>query len=640
MPAEMPVEPERVPMGANLSGAGATFRCWAPRAQAVWVRGDFNEWRADDSSLLRRHGEDWLGWLPNVQSGQSYKFYVLGESGSEYKRDPYARELTRLPAYPYCNCIVRDPDAYSWNDIEYYPPAPHDLIVYQLHVGTFNGPHRDNRVAKFLDALGRLDYLRDLGINAIQLLPISDGASPRSRAYEGADIFSPEMDFVVDPFEMDHYLPWVNALREQYGVEPLTAESLLPQSHQLKAMVELFHLSGIAVFFDVVYNHAGNQIQGQPESLWNFDQVSMQSDNDALFFAGENWSGPVWAVRKEPVRRLLIENAVRFVDEFHLDGLRYDEVSVVLNKNRFHGWAFCQEVTDLVRHQSPSVIQIAEFWGPDPAIVLPKKQGGTGFDICWHDSIRNSVRHAIFNASLGMESSVDMQGIASALNPKGFSEPWQVLHYLESYDEVYVGRQPRIAQLADGSDARSWYARSRSRVATGILLTAPGVPMLFMGQEILEQKPWSDDPRYHSGSLVDWDGLDSGRDPAMVSFYRFTRDLVWLRRSQPALRTGKLRVFHCCNSQRVLAFHRWVEGTGRDVVVIVSLNESTLYGYELGWPKAGRWRELFNSDAYDEHEHGPAGNLGFVGAWSDPCDAMPATARITIPANSILVLGQ
>lgn len=640
MPAELPHEAEHVPMGANLTPdrGGATFRCWAPRATAVWVRGDFNQWQADDSSLLQRQGDYWVGWLPGVQSGQTYKFYVEGQLGDQYKRDPYARELTKLPAYPFCDCIVRDADAYEWSDGDYHPPAFNDLIVYQLHVGTFNGPNRSDRVAKFLDVLGKLDYLRDLGINAVQLLPIIEVASERSRGYEGSDIFSPEMDFGVDPFEIQHYLPWVNELRARFGLAPHIADSLLPQSHQLKAMIELLHLSGIAVLFDIVYNHAGGQIKGQVESLWNFDQVDMHSDDDALYFTKEDWTGPVWALWKAPVRQFLIDNAASFAKEFHVDGFRYDEVSVIVNKNADNGWQFCQDATDTVRYLDPSVIQIAEYWGPDPAIVRPKDQQGAGFDACWHNSIRIAVRDAIQSASYGMQSPVDMGKIAAALWPEGFAQAWRAVHCIENHDEVYAGRQQRIARLADGSDARSWYARSRSRVATGILLTAPGIPMIFMGQEFLEEKQWSDDPRYHLNNLIWWDGLDYGRDAAMVNFHRFTQALCWLRRELPALRGEKLNVFHCCNVNRILAFHRWLEGSGEDVVVVASLNDSNFHGYELGWPAAGSWRERFNSDAYDDYE--PAGNAGLVEAWSSPGDNMPATVRLTIPANSILVFSR
>src|SRR5206468_1136517 len=126
---------------------------------------------------------------------------------------------------------------------------------------------------------------------------------------------------------------------------------------------------------------------------------------------------------------------------------------------------------------------------------------------------------------------------------------------------------------------------------TGLLLTAPGVPMLFMGQEILEDKLWSDNPN-RDDTLIWWDGFD-GADPHMGDFHRFTRDLTWLRRRHPGLRSDPVDVYHADDENRVLAFHRWIPDEGRDIVVIVSLGESTFYehGYQLGLPLAGQWHE-------------------------------------------------
>src|SRR5262249_32190499 len=143
----------------------------------------------------------WAGYFPGIGAGQQYKFYVVGAGTSGHKRDPYARELTTDPAYPHCNCVVRDPSSYPWHDDGFRPPAFHDLVIYQLHIGTFFGPDRENRAAKFLDVLDRLGYLAELGVNAIEPLPIVEFANMRSMGYDGSDIFSPEMDYCVGPGE-------------------------------------------------------------------------------------------------------------------------------------------------------------------------------------------------------------------------------------------------------------------------------------------------------------------------------------------------------------------------------------------------------------------------------------------------------
>src|SRR5262249_12772233 len=201
--------------------------------------------------------------------------------------------------------------------------------------------------------------------------------------------------------------------------------------------------------------------------------------------------------------------------------------------------------------------------------------------------------------------------------------------------------QPRIPRLADGSNPRSWWARSRSRVATGLLLTAPGVPMLFMGQEFLQDTLWSDDPN-NARDLIWWDGME-GLDRHMGDFHRFTRDLLWLRRRHPALRSEGVHGYHANDAGRVLAFHRWVPDAGRDVVVVASLLETTYHdgSYRLGFPWPGRWHEVFNSDAYD-HIPNPwvAGNGGSIDADGGPAHGFGWSAGVTIPAASVLVFAR
>ena len=179
----------------------------------------------------------------------------------------------------------------------------------------------------------------------------------------------------------------------------------------------------------------------------------------------------------------------------------------------------------------------------------------------------------------------------------------------------------------------AWYARSRAKVATGLLLTSPGIPLLFMGQEFLEDKPWSDsDP----GLMIWWNGLAT--DKAMQDQLRFTRELVSVRRRYAALRGEPLNVFKTHDVDRVIAFHRWLDGIGDDVVVVASLNENTFYDYRIGFPRSGRWFETFNSDVYDNWVNPVVkGNGGQIWADNQPMDGLPASASIVIPANTLLV---
>jgi 1,4-alpha-glucan branching enzyme len=273
-------------------------------------------------------------------------------------------------------------------------------------------------------------------------------------------------------------------------------------------------------------------------------------------------------------------------------------------------------------------------------IVTPTASGGTGFDVLQHDGLRSAVRTALQQASYGQSATVNFDALAGNLYPQGFAHGWQAVTCVENHDLVAVGRNPRIPALADGSNARSWYARSRSRFATGLLLTATGIPQIFMGQEFLEDQQWSCDPAA-SGNLIGWGGLNAGADPAMVNHLRFTQDLIRLRWNQPALRGDNVDAFHVHDQNRVIAFHRWLEGTGSDVIVVATLAETTWYNYAIGFPFSGPWVEVFNSDVYDNWVNPMvAGNGGGISASGGPLHGFGASANIVIPANGMVVFAR
>lgn len=638
-------------MGANLAAGGATFRLWAPGAKQIYICGDFNAWAQDASSLLSKDAADyWAGFVPGVRDGSNYKFCVVGSGSRGYKRDPYARELTSpgtFPGtfpFPNCNCVVRSPE-YPWHDQGFRAPELSDLIIYQFHVGTFyavDSSGRDLRASrggKFLDLLFQLQYLAALGINAIQPLPIVEFPTEFSLGYNGTDLFSPEMSYAVAPPDLGPYLAVLNALLAARGHPPVAAERLAGHAAQLKALIDVCHVYGIAVILDVVYNHAGGGFDD--ESIYFLDRADPRGGNNAsLYFLDLGWAGGLaFALWKAPVRQFLIDNATFFTREYHVDGLRFDEVSALVSLNQTTGWSFCQDLTDTLRFVAPRNVQIAEYWPVNAQVVEERPRGGAGFDCVWHDGLRNSVRSAIAAASGGASAQVNLDAIAATLSPPGLGQAWKGVQCLENHDTVYRDHAgaARLVALADPGNARSWFARSRARVANALLLTAPGIPMLFMGQEFLEDKVWSDDPRDHPDTLIWWDGLLGGQKP-MVDHLRFMQDLIRLRRKHPALRGGALNVFHAHNQNRVIAFHRWIEGSGRDVVVVASLQESTWFEYAVGFPRPGAWIEAFNSDVYDNWVNPWAvGNGGGIGADGGPLHGFPASARITIPANGVVV---
>jgi 1,4-alpha-glucan branching enzyme len=643
------------PMGATLIEGGATFRTWAPRARNVYLlTGDAlagatgNGWTPDPNDRLTSLGDEtWGGFLAGASDGTQYMFWVEGDGSSGLKRDPYARELTAELAFPASDCVVRQAASYPWHDAAWRTPDFRDLILYQLHIGTWwaldqaGNDVRATQGGRSLDVATRLGYLRDLGVNAIQLLPIQEFATHYSEGYNGVDYFSPEGLYQVDDdADLARYLDAINAALAAFGKPRLSLDQLRSGTNQLKCLVDLAHLHGIAVIFDLVYNHAGGDFGDR--SLWFYDRFTNADPSNSLYFTDQGWAGgQVFAYWNAHVRQFLIDNAVFFLNEYRIDGIRYDEVRVISN-NRPSGRALCQDITSTVRFVRPSSIQIAEYWEWDRASPVTAVPAGLGFDAALGDELRDSIRALVSQASGGETAQLGLDLVAQSLyRPAGYSAAWQLVQCIENHDITYVAHDgaARMSMLADPADRRSWYARSRSRAAAALLLAAPGIPVLFMGEEILEDKLWSDDEKDHPGHLVWWDGLKT--DAVMADFLRFMQDLVALRRREPALRAEGVRVSRVNNYDRVIVVHRWVTdgGPGQDVLAVVSFDENPKSGYGIGLPRRGRWVELFNSDFYDRFPNPDAvGNGGAVVAEGAALDGFEQSASIIIPANGALFL--
>jgi 1,4-alpha-glucan branching enzyme len=645
------------PMGGTLVPGGATFRVWAPRATAVYLNGTFGgqffNGQTPDRLLVNDGNGYWAGFQAGAQEGDLYQIYVTGTGSVGNKRDPYARGLARDIPFPGSSSILRNAEAYTWHDASFVTPDFSNMIVYQIHIGTY-AISTPGVPATFLDVIGKIPYLVSLGINVLQPLPVDEMEANPNMGYSGADYFSPDFPYVVtDQNALAGYLATINGLLQAKGQAPIALQDIASGHAQLQALVDLCHVYGIAVAFDVVYNHAGGfTVNGTLDDncIYYFDRVpNVNNNNDSLYFTDQDrgTGGLAFALWNNDVSQFLVNNASYYLNEFHADGFRYDEISILLSTNKDSGWTFCCDLTDTLRYIKPRLLQNAEYWPfefndypkPWPSIVTPVASGGAGFDVVQHDALRGAVRGVLLSAAQGQQAAVSMDSLAAALYPPGFSHGWQAVTCVENHDVVYVGRNPRIPTLSDSSNHRSWHARSRSRFATGILLTSPGIPQLFMGQEFLEDKQWNE---YPGGSnLIWWGGLDNGTDPAMVNHLRFTKGLIQLRWNQPALRSDNVNAFHVDDANRVIAFQRWLEGSGQDVIVVATLAEGTWYNYAVGFPYGGQWNEVFNSDVYDNWVNPiVAGNGGGIVASGPPMHGFPNSAAITIPANGLVVFAR
>ena len=299
----------RAPMGGTLVADGSTFRAWAPRATAVHVSGDFNGWKQDAAARLNQIGVGhWAGFVPGLKDGDQYLFHVEGAGTSGYKRDPHARLLTFQPAFPAANCVLRSA-AFPWHETRFAAPAFNDLVIYQLHVGTYViAP--GNPDGGFLDVLRRVPYLASLGVNAVELLPVQEFPTTFSLGYNGIDFFSPENQYGQDgDAKLQPYFDAANAILGNAGAAPYPGVATLRGSdNQLRALIDVCHVYGIAVIFDLVYNHAGGWFDDN--SMWFFDRMPYGNANDSLYFTDKGFAGgQVFAYWNNDVRQFLIDNA-------------------------------------------------------------------------------------------------------------------------------------------------------------------------------------------------------------------------------------------------------------------------------------------------------------------------------------------
>jgi 1,4-alpha-glucan branching enzyme len=627
--------------GATVVEEGTLFGVWAPTASEVWVATDrissknFTMWEPKTSHRLTPGADGtWGGVVPGVKDGDPYLFWMKGGTGSEgFKRDPYARELGGKPGSSSGHCIVRDPHSYRWHDAGWMVP-PHDqFILYELHVGVWSAEdssgrdERPKRSGTFLDVVRRVEYLQGLGITAVLLLPIQAFPTEFSIGYNTSDRFAPEVSYQVHSVEaLQGYLAEVNRLLAKFSLPPIDIQALGSGVNQLKILIDLLHLHGVAVILNLNFTFGGTTDDGQ--SIYTFDE-------QGGYLTDQGWAGGrLFAVWNDTVRRFLIDSALFFLVEYHVDGIACDDFTPAQDDAHQR---FYRELSAAVRQVRPEALQIAENWGSDGFRAVlptgdtasPDSAVGWGFDRLLDDRFRGSIRSVVGAVRTGFAAAADLGSLRAALLALG--DAGQRVVYLENHDLVYAGRDVRVPRLADAAYPMSWYGRSRAQVITGLLLTAAGTPMLFMGQERLEDKQWSDSGRLHPDLAVGW-----GDAPESQVFLDCVRQLVALRRRLGSLRTGRIDVFHVVNNNRVLAFHRWRDDGAERVAVVISFSESAFPDYTLGFPSPGRWVEAFNSSDFHDRPTNRLSNQPFS-ALGGRLHGQPCSASIAIPANSILV---
>jgi 1,4-alpha-glucan branching enzyme len=586
-------------MGSILHPQGVAFRVWAPHAQQVSVIGSFNDWKGAQHPMEAEENGYWYTNVAEAQAGDQYRFLLSTPKG-EFKRiDPYAREVTNSVG----NAIVHDP-SFDWQGDNFQLAPWNELVIYELHVGTFNDQENDNHPAKFASVSARLGHLRKLGVNAIQIMPVGEFAGDRSWGYNPAHIFSVEI---------------------AYG-GPLAFKQFVKRAHQ----------AGIAVILDVVYNHLGPS----DLDLWQFDGWS-ENDRGGIYFYNDDRATTPWGDTRPDygrgeVRQYILDNAYMWLEEYHVDGLRYDSTIYIRTVNGSsdqelpEGWSMLQAINSLVTEKFPGRIAIAEDLQNNNWLTKDVGAGGAGFGSQWDANFVHPIRQAVITTQDEQRS---LAAIRDAICYRYNDDAFERVIYSESHDEVANGRA-RVPQEISPNDPKGWYARKRSTLAAAMVFTAPGIPMLFQGQEFLEGE-W-----FRDTVPVDWD-----QNTEFHGIVRLYRDLIRLRLNRDGCTRGLCgqftQVYHLHDERKVIAFHRWDKGgPADDVVVVANFFHEPQDGYVIGFPAAGTWKLWFNSDwqGYnDDFNNHPSTD---VIAGAGDCDGFSWHAEISIGPYSVLIFSQ
>jgi 1,4-alpha-glucan branching enzyme len=591
-------------MGAIPYSGGVTFRVWAPFASHVFVAGTFNNWSKTANELSSELNGYWSTDIDQVPIGAQYKFVVTNRDHGWllWKNDPYARELTNSSG----NSIIADP-GFSWTS-GYQTPAWDEWVIYELHVGTFLFDAQSPGLGgNFQTVISKLPYLRDLGINIIEIMAAGEFPWDRSWGYNQSYMFA-----------IEHSYGGPNGFRE---------------------LVDAAHSVGIGIIFDVVYNHIG------PTDLdmWQFDGWSQDSHGGIYFYNDwrrtTNWGDTRPDYGRPEVRSYLRDNALRWCEERQVDGLRWDATGWVRNvygnnndpaNDIPDGWGLMQWINNEVHRHQPWKMTVAEDMHDNEWITKPTEQGGAGFNAQWAASFVHTIRAALTAQD---DTSRDMYAVAQVLGQKFNGNALGRVVYTESHDEDANGHARLPEEIWPGN-ADSYFSKKRSTLGAGLIFTAPGIPMIFQGQEFLEDRYFDDRVQ-----------LDWSKEQRFSGILNLYRDLIHLRRNwfnnTRGLKGGSANIYHVNNTDKVIAFHRYKDGgPGDDVIVVANFGNRSYASYRIGMPRGGRWRVRFNSD-WNGYSPDFGNNPGYDTFADDiPRDTLNYSANFGIGPYTLLILSQ
>ena len=589
---------------------GTHFAVWAPNARRVSVVGPFNDWDGRRHPMrVRINTGVWEVFVPNVGPGEVYKFEIVGPDGKlrPLKADPYARQSELRPKTA---SVIADPKPFEWGDAKYMKERAkidwrrRPVSIYEVHLGSWRRRADGSFMSYEQLAEQLIPYAADSGFTHIELLPITEHPFDPSWGYQPTGLYAPTARF-GDPKGFAHF-------------------------------VDKAHAAGLGVILDWVPAHFPTDEHG----LARFDGTALYEHLDPRKGYHPDWNTAIYNFGRKEVVSFLVNNALYWLEAFHLDGLRVDAVASMLyldysrqpgewvpNKHggnqNLEAVAFLQRVNAEVYAQFPGAFMIAEESTSWPGVSAPTFAGGLGFGFKWNmgfmnDTLRYMSRNPIHRRFHHNDLTFGMVYAYS----ENFVLPL-------SHDEVVHGKGSLLNKMP-GDD---WQQFANLRAYLAFMWGYPGKKLLFMGQEFAQREEWAE------GKALDWWLLDSSPHEGMR---RLVSDLNAAYRSLPALheRDCEPDGFEWVNANdhanSVLAWLRKAPGAD-PVLVITNLTPVPRSGYKVPMPLAGRWVERINTDA-GWYAGGNTGNQGAVVAKAVEGRHWPAEAEIYLPPLATLFL--
>ncbi|MBT0781974.1 1,4-alpha-glucan branching protein GlgB [Paracoccus sp. pheM1] len=589
--------------------AGTHFAVWAPNARRVSLIGDFNAWDGR-RHVMRRRGATgvWEIFMPGLGDGTAYKYEILGAYGGlAQKADPVGFGAQHPPATA---SVVRDIAGYGWSDHGWMGTRAEaqridrPISIYEVHLGSWRRKDGGRPISYREAAVELVDYAKDMGFTHIELLPISEYPFDGSWGYQPVGLFAPTIRF--------------------------------GPPHEFRDLVNAAHKAGLGVILDWVPGH----FPTDPHGLVQFDGTALYEHADPREGFHQDWNTLIYNYGRAEVMNYLTANALYWLREYHLDGLRVDAVASMLyrdysraegqwvpnkdgGRENYEAIAMLQAMNRLTYGEEPGIMTVAEESTSYPRVSRPVHEGGLGFGFKWNMGWMNDTLDYIKREPIHRKHHHHQMtfGLHYA-----FSENF-ILPI--SHDEVVHGKGSMLAKMP-GSE---WEKFANLRAYYGFMWGHPGKKLLFMGQEFAQGSEWNHDAE------IDWACIGN---PLHYGMQLLVRDLNAIYRATPALYA------HDCDGagfqwieadDAAHSIYAWVRRGGpgdAEVVVVCNFTPVERSGWRMGFPQPGLWREVLNSDA-EVYGGAGRGNLGRVTALPGESHGQPAHADLVLPPLSTLI---